>query len=300
MKKLMKKLNIDPKLMAQIFLFLAAVCWSLCGLLVKSVPWDGLYLSILRGSLTFFIFLWIKHPRRIYRHRRLFGVELTPGNLTVALCYFMQTLLFILANKYTAAGCATALQNTSPIYILILSVIFYRKKPEKLDIITCVALCFGIMLTMLGGLASAGLKGNVMALLSGIFYACVFFFSGRGDVDSFGGLLLGNFIFVLLLPVLFLNGEVMSSPASYWILAALSGLLSGSIGWMFFSKGIVNCEPLRANFITMCEPVMSPLWTFLFLHEVMPMLSIIGCVTVIATLLLYNYISHKLSQAKGG
>jgi drug/metabolite transporter (DMT)-like permease len=43
----------------------------------------------------------------------------------------------------------------------------------------------------------------------------------------------------------------------------------------------------------MSEPVMAPVWTFLFLREMISPMSVAGCVIVIATLLIYNISASK-------
>lgn len=58
--------------------------------------------------------------------------------------------------------------------------------------------------------------------------------------------------------------------------------------WLCFAAGIKHTSALQASFITISEPVMAPIWTFVFLHETITPLAIVGCVIVIATLLTYN------------
>ena len=62
---------------------------------------------------------------------------------------------------------------------------------------------------------------------------------------------------------------------------------------MCFATGIKHTSALQANFITMTEPVMAPLWTFLFLGERLTPLSLVGCAIVIGTLLVYHVRSAK-------
>ena len=64
-----------------------------------------------------------------------------------------------------------------------------------------------------------------------------------------------------------------------------------------FAKGIRTTPALQANFIAMLEPVMAPIWTFLLLSETPTVWSLIGCVIVIVTLLIYNTRKAKTEQA---
>ena len=276
--------------LAPLFLFCSAFFWSLCGVLVKSCSWNALSIATFRGILSFLIYGSIL--------RRL--PKLNKTKIIVAVCYFMQSMLFVLANRYTSAGCATALQNTSPIYIICLSALYLKHKPLKRDIVTCACMLLGISLTLVGSSGGGGFWGNILALVSALFYAGVFFFSSRPDASTFESLVLGNGLFVLLLPVLLTDPHVQMGRLSDWLIALACGLLSGTVAWLFFAYGIRYASALQANFITMTEPIMSPLWTFLFLQEKMPATAVAGCVIVIVTLLIYNRLNrpHPVGKYK--
>ena len=265
--------------LAPVFLFLSAFCWSLCGVLVKSSTWNALSMATFRGLLSFAFYGCI--IRR--------WPKLNRTKIIIALCYFIQSALIVSANKYTSAGCATALQNTSPIYIICLNAIFLKHKPLRRDILACFFMFLGISLTLVGSRGSNGVVGNILALVSALFYAAVFFFSSRPGVNTIESLFLGNGLFLLLLPVFLSDSAVHSSSFSGWMIALACALLSGAIAWLFFGCGIRYASPLQANFITMTEPIMSPLWTFLFLREKMSFFSTVGCIIVIITLVIYNY-----------
>ena len=217
--------------------------------------------------------------------------KLNKTKIIVAVCYFMQSMLIILANRYTSAGCATALQNTSPIYIICLSALYLKHKPLKREIVTCACMLLGICLTLVGSIGG-GFWGNILALISAFFYAGVFFFSNRPDANPFESLVLGNGLFVLLLPVLLADPHVQAGQPSNWLIVLACSLLSGTVAWLFFAYSIRYVSALQANFITMTEPIMSPLWTYLFLREKMSATAVAGCVIVIVTLLIYNRLNR--------
>lgn len=267
--------------LAPFFLFCSAFFWSLCGVLVKSCSWNALSIAICRGILSCLIYCCILRQMP----------KLNKTKIIVAVCYFMQSMLIILANRYTSAGCATALQNTSPIYIICLSALYLKHKPLKREIVTCACMLLGICLTLVGSIGS-GFWGNILALISAFFYAGVFFFSNRPDANPFESLVLGNGLFVLLLPVLLADPHVQAGQPSNWLIVLACSLLSGTVAWLFFAYSIRYVSALQANFITMTEPIMSPLWTYLFLREKMSATAVAGCVIVIVTLLIYNRLNR--------
>ena len=194
----------NPKI-APLFLFMSALLWSTSGIFTKSVEWSGLSLAILKGVIAFFAFLYLARGRKI---------RITRKKLLAGFCYFVQGTLFMLANKLTTAANATVLENTSPLWIILFGAVLLRKRPSRLECITCACLFLGVALAF--------------------------------------------------------------------------ALLGGPGAWLCFSLGIKHTSALQANFITMSEPVMAPLWTFIFLGEQLSPMSLVGCAIVIGTLLVYH------------
>ena len=70
-------------------------------------------------------------------------------------------------------------------------------------------------------------------------------------------------------------------------------LLTGTVAWYCFSRGIKTTPALGASFIVMLEPVLSPVWTRIFLGEKMSAGSVAGCIIVILTVIVYNVYKKK-------
>ena len=277
-------LEIRNRKFAPLLLFMSALLWSTSGIFTKSVAWGGLSLAVLKGTIAFFIFLL---PTRCKK------ISITPKKLLAALCYFVQGTLFMLANKFTTAANATVLENTSPLWIILFGAVIARTRPTRLEITTCVCLFFGVALAFMGNMGGGSWLGNTISLISAAFYAGVFFLSKDDHVDPLETLVLGNAMYLPLLPVLFTDPAVPATPAGQWIFLLAFALLGGAGAWMCFAAGIKHTSALQANFITMTEPVMAPLWTFLFLGEKLTPMSLIGCTIVIGTLLIYHIRNEK-------
>lgn len=272
------------RLSGPVYLFLAALFWSLCGLFTKSVQWDGFSTGIVRGIVAFAVISAVRRP---------FPIKLNKVKLLTAFCFFAQGLLYVAANRYTTAANAAVLQYTSPLYIILFTAIATRRLPRRRDVLTCLILFGGIALAFLGSLESGGLWGNIMAMTSALFYAGVFYGSRLPGADAVDSVVLGNALYFLLLPWVFVSESVRSAPLTDLGLVVLFGITAGSVAWLCFAKGIETTPSLQANFITMLEPVMAPLWTFLLLGETVSVFSLLGCVVVIVTLVVYNTMETK-------
>ncbi len=277
-------LEIRNRRLAPLLLFMSALLWSTSGIFTKSVEWNGLSLAVLKGVIAFFVFLLLTRCRKI---------RITPKKLLAAFCYFVQGTLFMLANKFTTAANATVLENTSPLWIILFGAVIARTRPTRLELATCACLFFGVALAFMGNMGGGSWVGNTISLVSAAFYAGVFFLSKDDSVDPLETLVLGNAMYLPLLPLLLTDPAVPVTPSGQWVFLLAFALLGGAGAWMCFAAGIKHTSALQANFITMTEPVMAPLWTFLFLGEKLSPLSLVGCAIVIGTLLVYHIKSAK-------
>jgi len=262
-----------------VFIFLAAFLWSLSGIFTKSVEWNGLSLAALRGTIAFIATAIMLRKKKITLNR---------VKILCAVCYFVQGVLFMYANKYTTAGNATVLQNMSPLYIILMDALINKKPPNKDDLLVCALLFIGVGLAFAGNLGGGAALGNIFAMLSALFYAGVYFFSKQEGADSLDSLLIGNGFYLFLLPVMLMNPVVQRTNLHDWLFLIFFAFLTCFGAWYCFSIGIKSSTALQASFIALAEPVMAPIWTFIFLGEKISALSLVGFVIVIGTLLIYN------------
>ncbi len=263
---------------AWLFLIISAVCWSMGGLLVKASQWEPFSLAIARGTISFIVYCLI-----VRRRPKITGKTLLGG-----LCYVAQGMLITAAYKNTTAGNACMIQNTSPLFIIALNYWVLHKKPKRIEFLTCFFLLFGISLCLIENKGSGRLAGDLMAVVSMLFYGGMFFVNHLRDVDPMDSLLIGNGAYVLMLPLLLLDPAVPNT--EFREMAPVLGfcLITGTIAWYFFSLGIKRTDALSANFFTMLEPVLTPVWTLVFMGERMGALSVLGFAVVIITLIVYN------------
>ena len=286
-----RKFNPGP-----IYLVAAAILWSMAGVLTKFIPWSATSVACLRGLIAAMVQM---------AYSRTWKIKLTKPIILTAVCYLGETLLFTFANKMTSAGSAIVLQNTSPLYIMLMGLIVLKQKPSKLDCCVGVVIFSGILLSMIdtfrGGElpGSNPMLGNLLALASGVFYAGIFFTSRLPGADALQSTILGNLMYVFFIPMLFTDQAIMN-PASTgvpawqsWLAIFFMGSCQLGLSWICFSRGIKTTPSLQASFITMIEPVLNPILALLLLGEAMGTLSVIGSVLVIATIVVHNVLTAK-------
>ena len=260
----------------------ASICWSLGGLCIKFIPWSAMSIIGMRALLAAVVFA-------VYR--RSVKIDFTPGNIIAALCLSATTVLFVLANKLTTAASAICLQFSAPLFIILIELVFYRKKPRLSEFAAVAGTFFGILLFFAGRLEGGALLGNVFAVASGISFAGVFVCNKRPDVTPEHSLFLGFVINAVIgMPMVFF--EPASGPLA-WGAVLVLGIVQVGLAYVFFSIGIKRVSALLACLITALEPVLNPVWVALFTGETPGIFAIIGGTVIILTVVAYNTYTEK-------
>ena len=137
-----------------------------------------------------------------------------------------------------------------------------------------------------------GIPATILAIL--IAFSRLYLYV-HYPTDVIASVILGSLISFALLPLVLTDSAVLASTPTDLIYVFLNGLCA-TLAWLCFAKGIRTTPALQANFIAMLEPVMAPVWTFLLLSETPTVWSLIGCIIVIVTLLIYNTKKAKSEQ----
>lgn len=260
-------------------IFIAAVMWSFAGLGAKLLSWNALSIACVRGiiaSITIFTF------------RKKTKLTLNSSTILASISLLLTTTLFMSANKMTTSANAIVLQYTSPIFILILSVIFLKYRPRLVDYIAISLTLLGISLFFIDQLETGRWIGDLVALLSGLAFAGVFFSNRLPNANPMDASLMGNMMSLILFPFLLFDQQFLSFKPNDWIIILLLGVLQLGIPYILFSLGIKRTEAIKSSIISTIEPILNPIWVFLFLHEIPGILSIVGGLIVLATILWYN------------
>ena len=264
-----------------LFVFLASVCFSTGGLLIKLIPWSALAINGARNLIGAAV---IGTYLLITRHRIVFSSRV----LTGALAMIGVTTFFAISNKLTTAANTIVLQFTAPVFVILMMAVFYHQKPRRLDVITCVLVMLGVVLFFVDGIRAGNLIGNITAVLSGVCYAGVFMMNTGENADAISSCFLGQLAAGLAMtPLCF--GETDFTAQTLSAVIAL-GVIQVGGAYVLFSIGIKNTPPVTASLITGLEPIMNPLLVAVFYGETVSTLSIIGSVIVVCTIMVYNFL----------
>ena len=201
------------------------------------------------------------------------------------------TTLFIVANKLTTAANAIVLQYSAPIWLLLWSFLFLRKKPLARDIITIVIVLVGIVFFFLDGIGSGTTLGNLAGLGAGLFYSGLFLLNSLPGADALSSLFIGQMgTGILMAPLVFRETDLSVVPV---VTVICLGLFQVGLGYIFFNLGTKYTAPVTASIIAGIEPILNSVLVMSFWGEMLQPLSLAGGVLVVAAILIYNIISAK-------
>lgn len=287
-----------PKISPVIFVLFGVLLWSTGGLFIKMTTLDAFAVNAGRSlfaAITVALFTYKK------------GLKLDRFTLLTSFLYAGTLTCFVYANKTTTAANAIFLQYTAPIYILILAPFVLKEKFRFRDLIT-VAICLaGMSLFFLEApneenkLASNIFLGNIVALASGVFFGLYFLFlrhpRSLENKNPAISVFYGNLLIVLfMLPLLAQNPPAPNATDALAIL--FLGVFQIGIAYLLFTKGIAEgVRSLDASIIGFVEPLLNPVWVFLFIGETPSKWAILGGAIIISAVIFHTIKQSRERQA---
>ena len=262
-----------------IYVILSAVLFSLSGVLIKAIPWSSLTINGARSALAAIVMA-------IYMKRTGHRFVLNRAVLGGALCTLIMNITFVLATKMTSAANAIVLQFTSPIFIILFLWIFLKQKPRRPDLIACFFVFLGVICFFLDEISPEGTVGNLLAIVSGASYACVYMMKSWEGADFESAVLLSELAAVVM-GVPSMLGETSFTAANVGCILIL-GIFQFGIAFVFHAKGLETVHPVTAVLASAIEPILNPIWVAIFLKETIGPISLVGAAIVMAALIVYN------------
>lgn len=263
--------------------------WSTGGLFIKWTSLSALELSFGRSLLA-------AVTVAIFTRREGFG--LNPVTALASVLYAALLLLFVMATKETTAANAIFLQYTAPVYLLIFEPLFYKEKFRSRDLFVVIVCVAGMSLFFVGKLRPQDVSGNLLALASGLCFACYFLLLRSAKsraVNRASSVIYGNLLIVLIAAPAGLKAfpQLTSHDAlSVMYLGVVQIGLAYTLFTLAMARGV---RSLDAGIVGYIEPVLNPIWVFLVLHERPTQWALIGGAIIVTAV-----VCHTLIEARRG
>ena len=270
--------SISAKQKAMLLMVVTAAMWSIGGIFIKLVSWNPLMIAGMRSMISAMVLGGYMVYKRI-------PFKFCKASMGAAIGLSCSAMLFVMANKLTAAANAVVLQYSAPVFILIITAFLLHKRLEKREIIAVALTMCGIVLFFFDQLSPGNVMGNILGILAGVFLAIMFVSMGEGgDDDSIrmSGILMAHLIAAVIgMPVGTVLTESVTGMEILYVVI-LGGFQLG-IPYVLYAIASRDCPPLACSLIGMLEPLLNPVWVAIFVHEMPGTFAFIGGAVIIAT-----------------
>ncbi len=270
-----------------LFVFLAALCWSLGGVIARFIevadPWTAVFWrSFWAAAFLLGFMLWRDGVRGTVQLFRGMGL---PG-LAVALCLTVSTSFFVLALAHTTVANILLIQAGGPLMAALLSFVVLGVRVSGATWAAIAAVIVGVGVMVSGSIGSGmSFVGDGLALLIMIAF-------------SVSTVLMRRFAHVRMTPATFLGviiaGAVAAtqaetlhvSPRDMGFLFAF-GAINLGLALAFYAIGARLIAPAYTALLATFETLFGPIWVWLVHGEVPASRTVLGGAIVFAALMVH-------------
>lgn len=278
-----------PLLKAKLFVIAGAFLFSTGGVAIKLATLTGWQISCLRSlvaGLTLLLVLpWLR-------------TTWTWRSLVVAIPYAATFTLFTLSTKLTTAANAIFLQDTAPLYILLLGPLLLRERIRSADLAFMAALVIGLGFIFTAHTepsrnAADPQLGNLLAACSGFSWALSVLglrwlaVRSAGQPEKAISAVMVGCLFASLFGALFAF-PFEELTVGNWLIIIYLGAVQIALAYLLITAGIRHISALEASLLLLVEPVLAPLWVWLFIAESPGWMALLGGALIVMATIAYT------------
>ncbi len=296
------------KVIAPILVLVAGVLWGFMSVFTRTLSnWGipAMSISCIRMVLSA-LFLWaflfvFKRDAVKIKLKHLPFLALI-GVLTM----FLMSVCYVTAIETTSASVAAILLYTSPIFIFVFSIIFFREKIRLGKVVALVVAVIGCVLV--SGIVSGGkftIEGLLIGLASGLLYG-LYSILGTMAMRHYSSITITAyaFLFSAILGLIFLDYGAVGVAATVYAPSALYfvgciviyALVTALVPFTLYTYGLSRMEPSNAGILACIEPVVATLVGIFILEQSTDVYQIIGIVLVIVAIILIEITNKKMEK----
>ncbi len=273
---------------AIVFVLIAAILWSTSGLFIKIIDLNPFTIAGARGFIAAIFMLIILNKR--------LNFNWTLPQVAGGFCYAGAMITFVVATVMTTAANAILLQYTMPVFTAIFGLWILKEAVTRFDWVIIAIVIAGMALFFFDELTLDGMWGNLIAILSAVFFALLIIFlrmqKSGSPVET---VILGNIItFLVCLPFL-----IQEPPDSASVLPLLYlGIFQLGLPFAIYSVALKFITAIDAVLIQTIEPLLNPIWVFLIVGEEPGSWAIVGGAIVLITVTIRNVFTNRKTTKK--
>lgn len=280
-----------------IYIILAGVLWGTSGIFVHFMAplgFSSLHMTFLRACtscLLFGIYMLLSNIG-------LFKVKLSELLLYIGsgISFFMTASCYYISMQATSISTAVTLMYTSPVFVMLYSVIFFKEKLTKAKIVALSAMLFGCSLVsgIIGGL-KFNLVGILFGLLAGLSYTAYNIFTKiemRRNCNAIQATfycftvaaLIGSFTCnVSQFSEIFIASPIAASALSLGI-----GIFTCISPYFLYTIALKHIPVGTASALSILEPMSATIFSVLLFSEPLDLYSVCGILLILSSVFLLS------------
>ncbi len=294
-------MNTTHKTNGTLLIILAGIFWGSMGIFVRGLTalagFTSIQIVCVRltvAALTFALILLIKDARGF--RIRIKDIPLFLGLGFCSILFF--TTCYFTAIRMMTLSIAAILLYTSPIWVMLLSLLLFHEKMTRPKFLALVISFLGCI--FVSGIGSGGSAVTPAGILIGLGAGL-----GYGLYSILGTLALRRYstytvtaytfitaaagsLFISSLPDLWYKITACTSKPYLYILIILTGLVTAVIPFLLYTLGLEQVEASRAAILATIEPMVATLIGVVVFHEYLTVLSVLGILCILAAIVLLN------------
>jgi drug/metabolite transporter (DMT)-like permease len=255
---------------------------------------DGFQILFYRSlSLSFMVGLVCCLRRRVMPLTFLKSIDRT--DFLIGLVISLAFACYVFAMLYTTVASTLLILSATPFMAATIGWLWISERPKA---ITWVAMAFasaGIYFMVKSGHQLGNNVGNVLALLSGFWFALMLVMARRsGKDDILGGTFIGGVICILIgASMAFLVGTGLKVLTLDLFIILVMGAFGIGIGIAFVTWGASHVPAAEVSILVLIESVLGPIWPWLLLGQTMTLSEIFGGTLVLTSVIVFALFSTE-------
>lgn len=297
------KFTMSSRTKGLVCVVLSAILYGLAPLFAQHAYAGGassFSLNFLRGGLALPVLYVVLRIRRI-------PIKPEPGQLRkLAISGIFgqaaSSLLLYSSFSYISTGIAATLHFIYPTLVAVACVVFYKEPLNRWKVLALVSGALGIILFLDGSGGSGSALGIILALASGFTFAFTILYMDRAGLKN---MYYFKYTFYSCLFMSLCSGVAgllagklwLDLTPKGWVFAFLVSMLCAVGALSLFQIGVSLIGATTAAILSTFEPITSVLIGIFFLNEQATPLKLLGCVCILASVLLINISSHQSEKS---
>ena len=202
---------------------------------------------------------------------------------------------YVFAMLYTTVASTLLILSATPFIAAIIGWLWINERPRSITWIAMAFAMVGIYFMVRSGYQLGNTFGNLLALLSGFWFALMLVMARHvRKNDILGGTFVGGAICIFIgaiLALIFGTGLKVTTQDLLIILGM--GAFGIGIGITLVTWGASHVPAAEVSILVLIESVLGPVWPWLFLNEAMTLSEILGGTLVLGSVVVFAIFSIR-------